>query len=113
MNLTPFQAPGNNPENQFDKDLEQTLDKIFSKIRDILNNGLNFSDNFECHVETITTDATPGNSTVITHNLKRTPVGCLVLEKDKAAHIYKSASTTTTYTVKSDVASVTATLVIL
>lgn len=102
------------PEDDFSKDLEKNLDSFLTLVRTILNGGLRFADNFDCHIETITTSATPGVETAITHGLKRTPTGCFALEKDKAAHIYKGASgkSETTYNVASDVASVTATLII-
>lgn len=114
MSLLDLFTFGNEPpETPFTKTLEQNLDKFFSKLRSILNKGLNFQDNFNCLKTTITTSVTPGNTTVITHGLGRIPVGVLILETDKAAHIFTSAKTATTYTIKSDTASVTATLVIL
>jgi len=112
MKISRFQSSNNPPENQYEKDLEYSLDKIFTAIGEILNGGLNFQDNFSCYKTTVITHATPGNTTVLTHGLKRTPVGCLVVEKDKAAHIYTSAKSATTYTIKSDVSSVTITIII-
>lgn len=94
-------------------DLENNLDKYFVKLRILLNQGLDFADNFNCFVTTITTDPTPGNTTVITHSLKRVPVGFLVLEQDKSGNIFKSSKTAATYTLKADVGSITATIVIL
>lgn len=95
------------------KDLETNLDKYFTNLRRILNNGLDFTDNFNCTVVTLTTNATPGVVTVITHNLKRVPVGCLVLERNKAGHIFTTAKNAAGYSIASDVASLTVTLVIL
>lgn len=95
------------------KDLEDNLDKYFVKLKTILNAGLNFTDNFNCYIITLTTNATPGAPTVITHSLKRIPVGCLVIEQDKAGSIFKTAKDSSTYTIASDVASMTATLIIL
>lgn len=103
------------PKDAYEKDLEFALDKFSLRLREILNNGLNFSDNFNGYLTTITTSAAPGTETAIAHGLKRVPVGCIVIEKDKAAHIYLGASgkDATNYYVRSDVASVTATLLIV
>ncbi len=113
MKIGRFLTGGAQPENAFEKDLEKGLDKIFSEILDALNGGLGFSDNFSCFVTTITTDATPGNTTSISHGLKRVPIGCLVIEQNKAGSVFLSSKSATNYIVKSDVASVTATVVIL
>ncbi len=112
--LEPFTVGDVPPESEHGKNLEQSLDRSFQRLREILNKGLNFTDNFECHVSTITTNATPGVETAITHGLKRVPVGAFALEKDKAAHIYTGATAkdATTYYVRSDVASVTATIIV-
>ncbi len=102
------------PGNDFEKNLEKSYLRLLQRLTEILNKGLNFQDNFAAYITTITTNATPGVETAISHGLKITPSGCLVLEKNKAAHIYLGASgkSTTIYNVASDVASVTATLMI-
>lgn len=103
------------PETDFDRNLEKSFIRLMEQLSEILNGGILLSDNFNGYMTTITTSATPGTETAITHNLKRTPTGYIVLEKDKAAHIYKGSSgkNATTYYVASDVASVTVTLIIL
>lgn len=115
MKLKPYSSGPVPPETDFEKDLERSLDIFFAQFRDLLNNGLIFADNFNCYVVTVTTPATPGNELAISHTLKRTPIGCFPIEKDKAAHIYKgpSGKNSTTYNIVSDVASVTTTLIIL
>lgn len=102
------------PENDFEKNLEKSYLRLLQRLTEILNKGLNFSDNFAAYTTTITTSATPGIETAISHGLKSIPTGCLVLERDRAAHIYLGASgkSTTVYNVASDIASVTATLMI-
>lgn len=108
----PAQTP---PADNFGKDLERNLDRNFEQIREILTEGILLDDNLNGFRTTITTDATPGVETVIAHGLKRAPIGFLVLKKDKAAHIYSGATAdgSTNLYVRSDVASVTATLFIL
>lgn len=115
MRLENFIFPAEPPESHQLKDMEYNLDKYFVRLRAILNNGLNFADNFSSYVTTFTTSAVVGTETAIAHGLKRIPVGFIVLEKDKAAHIYTgtTAKSVTNYYVRSDVASVTVTLVIL
>lgn len=113
MKLDRFLPTAEPPGTPYEKDLDKYLEKIFAQLGSLLNQGLNFADNFDCYVTTVTTSATPGTPTDITHGLKRSPVGCLVLEKDKAAHIYKTSKSSTLYSVASDIASVTATLIIL
>jgi hypothetical protein len=110
--LDNFIFPTESLKDEYHKSFETNLNKYLLLLRRIINNGLNFSENFNCLVTTITTNATPGVATAITHSLKRIPVGVLIAEKNKAAHIYTSAKDATTYSIKSDVASVTVTLII-
>lgn len=115
MKLDMFVFPAERPESHQQRDAEQNLDRLFVKLRMMLNNGLNFKENFNCYVTTITTNATPGVETTIAHGLKRIPAGFIILETDKAGHIFtgSTAKSATNYYVRSDVASVTATLVII
>jgi hypothetical protein len=103
------------PETDFDKNLEKAFLRNIEQLTEILNKGIRFEDNFSAYITTFTTSGTPGVETAITHGLKRIPSGFVVLEKDKAAHIYKGASgkSATTYYVASDVASVTVTVMIV
>ena len=102
------------PENDFDKNIEKSFTRLTDQLTRILNKGIQFGENFDAYIVTLTTNATPGVETAITHGLKKIPLGCLVLEKNKAAHIYLGASgkSATVYNVASDIASVTATLMI-
>lgn len=112
--LPRFSTGDNAPATHYEKDLERSLDKQFEKIGEILNKGLRFADNFDAYIGALTTNATPGVETAIAHGLKRVPSGFLVIQKDKAAHIYNGSTawTADNIYVRSDVASVTATLII-
>lgn len=114
MKLDPFRTPSHEPQDPFSKDLDKGLDDFLGQVRDLLNGGIKFADNFSATIATFTTDATPGVETAIAHTLKRTPTGFLVLAKDKAAHLFDGASgkDASNYYVRSDVASVTATVLI-
>lgn len=103
------------PNDDFEKNLERSFTKLVDQLVELFKNGITFADNFNGYLTTITTDATPGVETAITHTLKKIPTGCVVLEKDKAGHVFLGASgkSSTVYNVASDVASVTATLLII
>ena len=113
--LEGFIFPEKAPDDLSVKILEQNLDKFFSALRAIINNGLTFTDNFNCHIEIITTNATPGVETAVTHGLKRIPVGLIILERlNKGGDIYLGGSgkDATTYNLASDVASLNAKIMI-
>lgn len=114
MKLSRYLPSANPPQTPFEKDVDRSLDKQFTETAEILNNGIRFLDNFDGFIVTLTTDATPGVETAIAHGLKRVPTGCLVLEKNKAAHIFSgpTAKDSTTYYIQSDVAEVLATVMI-
>lgn len=109
--LTVGDAP---PKDDYQKDLERALDKFSQELTTLLNKGLRFSDNFDSYIGQVTTDPTPGTETAIAHGLKRVPSGFLVIQKNKPAHVYNGASawTVDNIYVRSDVLSVTATLMI-
>lgn len=114
--IVPSFKPSNHPpENAFEKDLEIALDAIFSAIKEILNGGIRITDNLNSRISTITTSATPGTETAIAHGLKRIPAGAIILERDKAGHVFlgSSGKDSENYYVQSDVASVTVSLLIL
>lgn len=114
MKIPRYLPSSNTPADPYAKDLDRSLDKIFAILFEILNNGISFDDNFDAFKSEITTDATPGTETAIAHGLKRIPVGMLVLEKDKPAHIYKGPTDKdeTNFYIASDVALVKATILI-
>lgn len=102
------------PKDEHQKSLEINLDKIFTALRLMLNNGLRFNENFDAAITVVTTNATPGVETAIAHGLKRIPIGCIVLEKTAAGHLYRgpSGKDATNYYVASDIASLTARVMI-
>lgn len=111
--LTKFNVGEKQPDTPWGMSLEKELDRYFTKLNQIINKGLTFADNFDGYIGEITTDATPGNSTAITHGLKRTPTGIIVLEQNKAGSIYKVSKSATQYVIASDVASMTATVLVI
>lgn len=114
-----FNIPFIPQAHQLDPAIRSILDTLINWAR-ILNGNLELGTGTDtelgAHVEgqfhVITTDATPGNETTITHNLERAVVGYSVIRRDKAGIIYDgtTAWTTTNIYVKCDVASMTCTL---
>jgi len=102
------------PETPFGLNVEKAWTDLVDQLRDILNKGVKFSDNFNAELQTITTSATPDTESAITHTLKRVPTGYLVYSRDKAAIFYDGSSswTATTIYLRSNVASVTAKILI-
>lgn len=102
------------PESEFDKSLEDELLSYSLELSKILNKGLDFTDNFNMHIKSVTTDAVIGTETAISHNLKRVPSDFLVGSQDKAGTIYKGSSawTATNIYIRGSVASITAKLYI-
>lgn len=115
MKMLRYRAPEHAPETDFDKDLEKLLDKLFGALVLILNNGLKVDENFNAEIVTVTTDATPGTEVAAAHTLKRVPIGYLVLGRNKEGVIYDGATANSSSNIylKSNVASVTATVMIL
>ena len=102
------------PDTDFDKGISKSYEFLLDNLRKILNKGIRFSDNHDLFTTTITTNATPGNESAISHGLKRVPIGCIVAETNKAAHLYlgPSGKSASIYNIASDVATVTATVII-
>lgn len=111
--VTKFNVGDKPPADPWSRDLEKELDRYTSKVTQLLNKGLNLADNFDGYIGSFTTDATPGVSTTLTHGLKRVPTALIVLEQDKAGSIFKVSKSATAYVVASDVASLTATVIII
>lgn len=100
---------------------------INSNVRGIistLNGGISFGDGISPsaagHIDgqwlRITFPATPDTQVAVPHGLKRTPVGFIIMRKDRAADIYEANSGgwgPTTLYLKSSVASATVTIVVL
>jgi len=102
------------PENEFEKVLERELLSYSQEVADTLNLGLKLEDNFNAHIETISDTGAANSENTVTHGLKRTPIGFLILENDKAGVIYKSKTATTTeYYIKCSVANCAVKIMIL
>ena len=114
MQLRQYRAGQAAPDKDWEKNADKNFDGLASDLFILLNKGLTVSDNMNCSVVTATTDAAPGTETAVAHGLSYTPNGYVVISKDKAAHIYNTAAPDgTSVYIKSDVASVAVTLLIL
>lgn len=114
MQLRKFRAGQAAPASDWEKNTDKNFDALAQDLYQLLNNGIVASDNFSCTITTVTTSGVPGTVTTIAHGLARTPIGYIVLSKDKAAHIYNTtAADGTNVYIKSDVATVTVKLLIL
>ena len=99
---------------KFDEDLIKALDGMINNLLALFDNGVDVNDNLDVEALTITTNGTPDTEDAFTHTLRRVPSGYLVANKDKAGHIYSggTAWTSTAIYLRSDVASVTAKVVV-
>lgn len=88
-----------------DVDLLKTINEITRNLDAILNRGISFSDNVDCRLATVTSDATPGNEFSVAHKLGKIPTGRIIYSQNKAGTLYNgtSANTSTTIYFKSDV----------
>lgn len=105
------------PESKFDEALEQELLSYSYSLASLLNKGLEFGDNFNAQIKTVTSDGVANTEFSVTHTLKRIPSAVIVLYQDKAGSLYQGPTTGTAWTVttiylKSSVASVTFSLLI-
>lgn len=106
-------TPGK-PVRLFELDLVKTLDNLINNLSAIFDRGVNIDDNIDAKRITITTSATPDLEVAYSHELKRVPIGYIVIERDKAGVIYDGTSswTDTTIYLRSNVASVAATILV-
>ena len=106
--------PGD-PENHVDADLIKLF--LFTQGRVRFGSGTDGDrgENIQGEFQVITTHATPDTETAYAHTLGAVPIGYIVLNADKAGVIYSggSAWTATNIYLRSDVASVTATVFLL
>jgi hypothetical protein len=97
------------------KAISDSLNQVYLAINGQLSLGdAESPDNIFVCPRTFTTPATPGDPVEVDHNLPEIPHGRLIVSQDKPAHIYEDKSTWTKSKVyfKSDVATVTATVLI-
>ena len=103
------------------EDLIRTTSVESLILRAVINGRLTFGDgtdtgNFEAvWLKDQVTNATPDTDTSYSHNIGRTPIGLFVLKRDKAGVIYagSGAWTSTALTLRSNVASVTFTALVI
>lgn len=107
---------------QWATDLTSYLVGELALFREVVNSGLDFGDgiafsgNFRgAWLKDQVTDATPDTETAYTHNLGVVPIGFLVFKRDKAGVIYSGSTawTTSQLTLRSNLASVTFTALVL
>ena len=80
------------PENGFEKSLEQELLSFTQELAQILNNGLKFEDNFNADIVTIADTGTADSENTVAHDLKRVPIGFVVIKTNKAVSAYDSGT---------------------
>jgi len=90
--------------NDFDRAISKNFQRLMDQLVELFNGGLNFTDNFECTIASVTIALT---DTEIPHTLKRVPVGYIVMGRDQAGIVYDGAIAWTTENiyVRSSVAS--------
>ena len=98
-----------------DNDLKNLFLAMQGRIRFGVGGDGDRGENVSGEFQVITTNGTPDTEDGFTHSLGSIPVGYIVLKKDKAGHIYEGTSswTSTTIYLRSDVASVTATIFLI
>lgn len=99
---------------EFDKDLAKCLEEMMSNLSTIFAVGISIADNLDKQIISVATSGTPGTEVAVPHTLKRIPTGYLVIRQDKAASVYDGSTTFTKTNIylKSDVATVTASVLI-
>lgn len=99
---------------RYQSDLNEALLRFTRKIVDVLNGGIRVEDNFDAQIITVTT-AGADTEVNVAHTLKRTPIGYLVLSRNKGGVIYDSGTswTSSNIYIKCNVATVTIKLLIL
>ena len=95
-------------------DLMKALDNLMGNLSGLFDRGINIDDNMDIERVAVTTDGTPDTESAHTHTLKRVPIGYIVIKRDKAGVIYDgtTAWTDTTIYIRSNVASVAATIMV-
>ena len=114
MQIERFKIGAVTPETEWEKGADKSLDRFFQLIYQFLNNGLRIEDNVSVYTATITTSGAPDTEQAVAHDLKRTPIGYWIVSRDKAGIIYDgpTAWTDTNIYLRSNVASVTAKVII-
>jgi len=110
----PSQAIPGKPLRQFDHDLMLALDGMVTNLMGLFDKGINIDDNLDVKEVAITTNGVADTEDGFAHTLKRVPKGYIVVKRDKAGTIYDGASawTSTTIYLRSNVATVAATILV-
>lgn len=98
-----------------DGDLESLFQAITGRVRFGTGDDGDRGENIAGEFQTFTTDGTPDTEGAVSHGLGSVPIGYIVISKDKAGHIYDGTTswTSTNIYLRSDVASVTATVFLI
>lgn len=102
------------PESAFDRALEQELLSYSLQNAQILNKGLQYGDNFNAEITTISDTGTANSSNTVPHTLKRVPIGFHVININKAGVVYDAGTswTVTDIYLKCDTANCTVKLIV-
>lgn len=84
------------PENEFDKSLEQELLSAWRELSNAINNGLRLEDNLDGSIITISDTGAANSENTLAHNLKRVPIGFLMINTDRGTTVYDSGTAWTT-----------------
>lgn len=108
-----IQVPETSAPEIFLKSLVDVLLKYTRKLGMAVNGGLKMGENIDCQIKEVVT-AAANTEVAVSHTLKRTPTGFMVVNLDKAAIIYASGTawTATNIYIKSNAATTTVKLLI-
>lgn len=92
----------------FDKEFLKAANESFLMLQGILDRGISHGDNMDEREVSFTSSGTPNAENTIAHTLGKVPSGFIVVNKDKAAHLYANGTawSKTQIFLKSDVATV-------
>lgn len=92
----------------FDKEFLKSANEAFLLLQSILDRGISHADNMDEREISFTSSGTPNAENTVAHTLGKIPSGFIVVNRDKAAHLYKGSTvwTTTSIYLKSDIATV-------
>ena len=80
------------PTNDFEKSLEVELQNYVKDLANLLNGGVKFSDNFNANLITVSDTGVADTTFVVTHNLKRVPIGYMPFYLNKAGVVYDAGT---------------------
>ena len=119
MKIAKQSIPVNIEQGTYEKQLDVDVENLFflshGRVRFGTGNDGDRGENISGEFQVYTSNATPDTADSISHTLGSVPIGFLVVNLDKGAVIYDSGTawTETTISLKSTVASTTATIFLL